>query len=237
MSRPLLALAVIALSACDQPAGVASSASAAPVTSVAPAAPSPAPAPAAAPPAPDDLDTASVLKNLKCGGDTKTGPCGVVARVSKCTAWEPIVPSGDGRWLGRGWSVDGAKTTDQITVVRARRVPMGEVGAGQIGAKVAIAELPKQEGPAYEQAERTIRAYERKDVPPKSSPTVEYVKQRADWPESFAMRTAGGQVYALTQNGTYMCQGPNHELLVVQRGATHGASADGLYAELWATSW
>ena len=92
------------------------------------------------------------------------------------------------------------------------------------GSKVAIAELPKQEGPAFEQAERTIRAYERKDVPPKSSPTVEYVKQRTDWPESFAMRTTGGQVYALTQGGTYLCQGPSHELLVVQRGATHGAS-------------
>jgi hypothetical protein len=230
MIRPLTILAALALAGCDQAAPAAPAGSAAP--SAAPA-PSPAPAPAAAVPAPDDLDAAPLLKNLKCGGDAAAGPCSVVKRFGKCSPWDPAVPSGDGRWLGRGWVVDGGKTTDQITVVRARRVPTSEVGPGQLGVKIGIAELPKQEGPAWEQAERTIRAYERKDVPPRSSPTLEYVKQRADWPESFAMRTAGGQIYALTQHGTYLCTGPSRELLLVQRGT----GADGLYAELWATSW
>jgi hypothetical protein len=189
--------------------------------------------PASAPP---DLDVAAQQRALKCGGDTKSSACGVLARMASCTSWNPIVPSGDGRWLGRGWLVEGAKTTDQITLVRARRVPTSEVGPGQLGARIAVADLPKEEGAAFEQAERAIRAYERADVPPRSSPTIDYLKQRSVWPEAASLRTAGGQVYALTANGTYLCQGPNRALLVMQRGAARG-TGDGLYAELWPTSW
>jgi hypothetical protein len=223
------AVLALALAACDPPAP-ASDASAPTTTAAAPPAASAAATPA---PTPPDLDVAAQQRALKCGGDTKSGACGVVARMASCTPWNAIVPSGDGRWLGRGWLVEGTKTTEQITLVRARRVPTSEVGAGQLGARIAVTDLPKQEGAAFEQAERAIRAYERADVPPRSSPTLDYVKQRSEWPEFAALRTAGGQVYALTANGTYLCQGPNRALLVVQRGA----GGDGLYAELWPTTW
>jgi hypothetical protein len=188
-------------------------------------------------PAPPDLDVSAQQRTLKCG-DTKSGACGVLAKMAICGAWNPVVPSGDGRWIGRGWLIEGAKTTDQITVARARRVPTSEVGPGQLGVRIAVAELPRQEGAAFDQADRAIRAYERADVPPRSSPTLEYLKRRTDWSEASALVTAsGGHVYALTTNGTYLCQGPSRSLLVFERAGTRGAGADGLYAELWPTSW
>ncbi len=230
MRRPALAVLLFALSACDKPAPAPSAATSGSAAAAEPPAPVPAPA------APSDLDVPAAQKALKCGGE-RSGACGVLAKMASCAAWNPVVPSGDGRWLGRGWLVEGAKTTDQITLVRARRVPTGEVGPGQIGVRIAVTDLPRQEGAAFDQAERAIRAFERADVPPRSSPTLEYVKRRTDWSEAFAARTVSGQVYALTQNGTYLCQGPGRSLLVAQRDSAHDTSSDGLYAELWPTSW
>jgi hypothetical protein len=233
MRRLMLAAIPLALFGCDAP----TAAPAASASAIAAPAPPPPPQTAAAPPAPPDVDVAQIQKALKCGGDARSGVCGVLAKMASCKAWDPIVPSGDGRWLGRGWVVEGAKTTDQVTMLRARRVPTSEVGPGQLGVRIAIADLPKQEGAAFEQADRALRALERADVPPKSSPTLEYVKQRTQWSEAAALRTAGGQVYALTSGGAYLCQSPGRAVLVAQRDPAHGASGDGLYAELWPTSW
>jgi hypothetical protein len=229
MRRSALVLA-LALLGCDKPApsaGASATASAAPV-------PTTEAAPAVAPP---DLDLAAQQRALKCGGEGKTGACGVLARMASCTAWNPVVPSGDGRWLGRGWVVEGGKTTDQITLVRTRRVGTSEVSPGQLPVRVSVTDLPKSEGAAYDHAERAIKAFERADVPPRGSPTPDYVNRRTDWPEASALRTTGGNVYAMTNGGTYVCQGPNRALLVVQRAPAAGASGDGLYAELWPTSW
>jgi hypothetical protein len=236
MRRPALAsLAIaIAIPACDNPAPPPPAASAAPTAAA--TAPSATAAAEALPPTPD-LDVPSLQKALKCGGDAKSGACGILAKAASCKPFDPMVPSGDGRWLGRGYLVEGAKVTEQFTVVRARRVPTSEVGPGQLGVKIAVADIPKQEGLAFDQADRAIRAFERADIPGKSHPTMEYVKARTDWPERAAVRTAGGQVFAVGENGTYLCQGASRTVLVVQRAASRGASGDGLYAEVWPTSW
>ena len=102
--------------------------------------------------------------------------------------------------------------------------------------KLGIAELEKEEGTAFDQAGRAIRAFERGDVPPRSSPTLEHIKKREAWQEAYAAKTVGGQVYANTKGGTFVCQGPKQRLLLVQRASSR-ASGDGLYAELFATSW
>ena len=230
MRCSVLAFAFVLLGCDKPPPSAAASASA--------ASPPPPPTTEAAPAiAPPDLDLAAQQKALKCGGEGKAGACGVLARMASCTAWNPVVPSGDGRWLGRGWVVEGAKTTDQFTLVRTRRVPTGEVGPGRLPVRISVTDLPRGEGAAYEQAERAIKAFERADVPPRGSPTPDYVKQRTEWPEASALRTTGGNVYAMTAGGTYLCQGPNRALLVVQRASAAGAGGDGLYAELWPTSW
>src|SRR6185295_11159795 len=98
------------------------------------------------------------------------------------------------RWIARGVVVEGQKTTDQFTVMRARRVPTVEVAPGQLGVKIGIGELTKDAGVAYDQADRTIRAFERSDTPGKVTGTLDYMKQRTDWTEMYAQRSAGGQV-------------------------------------------
>lgn len=241
MRRSLAALVLlnIGLLSCDPPSPPASSggaASASTAASAAAAASAPSSV-AGVPAAPENLDVAALQKALKCATDAKSGPCGVLARFDSCTPWNPVVPSGDGRWIGHGYVVEGKDTRRQITLVRSRRVPTSEVGPGQVPAKISVAEIPKQEGTAFSQADRAIRAYERTDIAPRGSPTLEYIKRKTDWPEYYATATTGGQVYLVAQAGGYVCQGPRKQLLVVQRAATRGSNADGVYAELWAATW
>ncbi|MDC0749136.1 hypothetical protein [Polyangium mundeleinium] len=233
-TRPFAVLVSIAVAACSQePAGDA----AAPARTGTPAPPSAAPPPPEAVAAPDDLDIAALKKALTCAADAKSGPCAVVNAFGSCKPWNPVVPSGDGRWIGRGYRVEGGKTSDEFTIVRSRRVPSNEVGPGQLPAKVGISDIAKQEGSAFSQADRLIRTLERSDVPPRSNMALDYLKKRASWPEGFTMKTVGGQVYVASEGGTFVCQGPKQELYLVQRAATRGKPGDGLYATAYPVSW
>jgi hypothetical protein len=223
--------------------GCGNAANEAPVASASAVATSPAPTPSAtpsvqAPPPPEDLDVASLQKTLKCGNDAKaSGACGVLAKFAACKPWNPVTPNGDGRWIGRGVEVDKGKSSEVFVMLRARRTPTSEVGPGQLGAKIAIEEIPKTDKDAYDAADRAIRILERQDVPPRYNPTLDYLKKREQWNESFAVATAGGQVGLLSKGGGFVCVGPKQQLLVVQRAAARGQNADGIYAEVWATSW
>ena len=236
MRRSALALVVSALllPACDPPAA-STSASAAPSVSEAPS-PPPAPTAEAMPP-PDDLDVATVQKALKCGGDAKSGACGVLAKYATCTPWNPVSPSGDARYIGRGTLVEGAKSTESVVVLRSKRAPLNEVGPGQLGVKIGLGEITKEDGSAFDQSGQAIRSFERSDAPGKANATIEYVKKRTQWVEAFANKTAGGQVYAIMKAGTFLCQGPRQSVLMVQKAGSRTSSGDGLYAELWAASW
>ncbi|EYF06666.1 hypothetical protein [Chondromyces apiculatus] len=243
MRSPLLVLlsGVLALG-CDRaptseatpPTGGSATAAGAPGAPGAPSTPSVAEPP---PPPPADLDVAELQAALKCGPGSKSKPCAVLAKVASCAAWTPSVPSGDGRWLGRAWSVEGAKTTEVFVAMRVRNVPLTEIGPGQLNLKIALIEIPKSEESAFDNAERALRSYERGDVPPRASPTLEYLKQRKEWPDAPAVRTRGGQVFAVAQGGTYFCEGPRRTVLAVQLPETGRGSGNGLYAELWATTW
>ncbi|MDI1448052.1 hypothetical protein [Polyangium sp. 6x1] len=237
-TRPFAVLVSIALAACSkEPAGD----SAEPARTGTPAPPSAAPPAQATPPeaiaAPDDLDVAALKKALKCASDAKSGPCAVLNAFGTCKPWNAVVPSGDGRWIGRGYRVEGGKTSDEFTVVRSRRVPANEVGPGQLPAKVGIGDIAKQEGQAFSQADRLIRTLERSDVPPRSNMALEYLKKRESWPEGFTMKTVGGQVYVASEGGAFVCQGPKQELYLVQRAATRGGAGEGLYATAYPVSW
>jgi hypothetical protein len=233
---------------CDPPASAPAGSSSAAPSTTASSVPSAAATPTSATTAPagattqasavpENLDVAELQKALKCGGADKTGPCSVLAAfAAPCAPWSAAVPSGDGRWMGRGYLVQGGKASDQVTLLRARRVPLTEVGPGQLPVKIAVAEIPKDD-PSVEQAQKAIRAFERADVPAKNNAGVEYVKGRTDWVEAFATKTTGGQVYALAQGGTFVCQGPKQQLLLVQRAGSRTDKADGIYAELWAATW
>ena len=240
MSRAALCLLVSLASAaslgCDKPSdGGSPSSSAAKAASPAPTQTASAAEPA--PPPPDDLKVAELQKALKCPAEPKSGPCKVLVAFAACKEWNAVSPAGDARYLGRAFIVEGAKTTEQITVVRSKRVPTSEIAAGQLPVKIAITDIPKEEGAAFDQAERAIRAFERNDVPPRSNPTLEYIKKRSEWSDAHASRTVSGQVFVSTAGGAYLCQGPRQQLVVVQRSGRVGADGDGLFAELWATTW
>jgi hypothetical protein len=235
MRRSVLAVLITALvlPACTSPA----STTVAPVDSAAPA-PTPAPTPTAeAMPPPDDLDVAAVQKALKCATDAKSGACGVLAKYTSCTAWNAVSPSGDARYVGRGTLVEGAKSTESVVVLRSKRVPLNEVGPGQLGVKIGLNEITKEDGSAFDQSGQTIRSFERSDAPGKANATIEYLKQRTQWTEAFANKTVGGQVYAIMKAGTFLCQGARQSLLMVQKAGSRTSNGDGLYAELWAASW
>ncbi len=226
------------LVACD-PSGAVSGPS--PQSSTVPALP---PAVSTAPPAldtaptaPEDLDIKGLQKQLTCPTDAKSGPCSVLAAFGTCNQWNASTPSGDGRWIGKGYRVEGGKTSDEFVVFRARRVPQNEVGPGQLTLKIGIANITKSDGAAFEQADKAIRQFARHDVPPRGNAAVEFLNRKDTWPEGFVNRTAGGQVYVVLEGGAFVCQGTHQQLIVVHRASTRGGKADGLYAEVWPSSW
>jgi len=229
---------IVVVAACDKSpgdsAGEPASSASPPPSAAAPAAPTATQAPLAAP---DDLEVGALQKALKCAADAKSGPCAVLAAFGSCVPWDAVTPSGDGRWLGKGYRVENGKARDEVTIVRSRRVPLNEVGPGQLPAKFGIADIVKEDGSAFTQADKAIRALARSDVAPRSNPAIEHLKKRESWPEGFTMKTAGGQVYVAAEGGTFVCQGPKQVLYLVQRAATRGGQGDGLYAELYAVTW
>src|ERR1035437_7681120 len=66
---------------------------------------------------PDDLDVAAAQKALKCADDAKAGVCGILTKAKACAPWNPIGPSGDGRWIGRGTAIEGGKSRDTFVVI------------------------------------------------------------------------------------------------------------------------
>lgn len=233
----VFAPALSLLAACDKAAdgnGASNTKASAPSSAQAPE-PQPSAAP---PPVPDDLKVAALQKALKCNAESKNLACRVLNTfASSCTPWNAVSPSGDSRFLGRAEIVEGAKVSEQIVILRSRRVPSVEVGPGQLPTKIALTDLPKEEGAAFDQAERAIRAFDRGDVPQRANPTLEYIKKRADWPEEHAAKTVSGQVLANIGGGAFVCQGPKQKLMVVKLPSAASVSGDGLYAEMWATSW
>lgn len=222
---------------CDPKPGDGAAASTTATSSAATSATATAPSAADLPPPPADLDIAALQKTLACAANAKSGPCGVLAAMASCKPWSAEAPSGDGRWLGRGFEVDGKKTSEQVTMLRVRRVPTNEVGPGQLPARVALGFIDKDEGSAYGEADKAIRAMERSDVPPKGNAAIAHLKAMTQWSEVFVTRTAGGHVYGLAHGGLFACEGPKRELLVVRRGSTRAGTGDGLYATLWAATW
>lgn len=218
-----------------------------------PGAPSPAPGASAAsasvttkppeppPPPPADLDVAALEKALSCSADGKvegkTGACRVLAAMRGCAPWQLTIPSGDGRFLGRLATVEGGKERQGFAVLRAARVNVSEIGPGQLLAKLVLVELQKTEGEAHQQADRALRAFERGDVPPKGSPAIAFADRLTTPPDVFLTRTEKGHVYGLSQGGLFVCQGDKQRLWLVRRAATRAGQGEGVYAELFPTSW
>lgn len=193
------------------------------------------------PPPPADLDVAALEKALSCGADGKlegkTGACRVLAAMRTCTPWQLSIPSGDGRFLGRVATVEAGKERQGFGVLRAARVNVSEIGPGQLLAKLVLVELQKTDGEAYQQADRALRAFERGDVAPKGSPALAFADRLTTPADVFLTRTEKGHVYGISQGGLFVCQGDKQRLWLVRRAATRAGQGEGVYAELFPTSW
>jgi hypothetical protein len=139
-----LVLALLGVIACkDEPAPTAPTATATAAAT--------APTATAAPQMPEALEVETLTTALGC---TKAahGPCSVLLEFRDCVAWSPVTSSGDGRWMGHGNVVKNGAFTEEITLLRSRRVPTAEVGPGQLGAKIAIQAIPDDRSLELEEA-------------------------------------------------------------------------------------
>ncbi len=228
-ARLLVVLAL--LSACDsKSSGGATTASATATASAKPT------ASAEAPPPPTALDVETLKKALKCGAKG-AGPCEVLAEIHDCEPFDPVTSGGDGRWLGDAYITKKGAFTEDYVVVRSRRVPITEVGAGQLPAKMAVDVIPDTYPDEREHAPKAIRAFERGDVPPPTNQAIRYTKERSEWAEAYTMKADGNQVYAAIHGGAYFCKISKQRLAMVELAQDREHPADGTYAILWPVSW
>ncbi len=185
---------------------------------------------------PKALDVAMLKKSLKCGSGGH-GPCEVLAEMKECIPWTPITKSGDGRWLGGGYVVSQSKFVPEFTLLRSKRVAADQVGPGQIAAKVGVARIPDDRAAEKRHAEKALRKYKRGDVTKPINLAVRYIKQRTDWPESFAMKADANQIYVAVSGGAHLCARKDQRLIVVKRAGNRAHPADGVYAIMWPVSW
>jgi hypothetical protein len=254
-TRLLLAsVTFLAAAACSRSTpGSAPSASSAPTPSAAPAPPpagsgSTDPRVDAAPteglgdpPRLADADIQTLESGLKCKPGTApkvAGPCKVLVAMEKCNDWQAVAPSGNGLFIGHGWQVAGTATALQVTVLRSHTVPQTDVKPWQLPAKIAIGAIGKDAGPAFAQAEAAITAFAHRAPAPAKNAAVDFLKQKSDWTdESVAAKTMGSMVETFSDRPTYLCQGADQQVeLVQQASADIGLKSDGLYAELWPVS-
>ena len=188
-------------------------------------------------PTPEPLDVASLQKALKCSAKSEGGPCRVLNDFKACQPQKMLTPSGDGRWMGYGYVVRAGAFTDEFTLLRSRAVPSAEVGKTQIAAKIGLARIPEEEEVVHRQAEKSVAALARNDVPKVGNAAITYIKELKEWSEAYAVNAQDNQVYAAAADGFYLCAVSGQRLLLVQRVTSSKSQGDGLYAELWPVSW
>ena len=236
MSRlyPFLLAAVLAAPACkdNSKKGSDAGSSAAPAASTAPK------AKVKPPPPPDALDVAGLQKALKCGG-AGHGPCNVLAEFKNCKKWSPITDSGDGRWVGMANIVKNGAFTEELMLLRSKRVNVTDVGPGQLNVKIAMTTISNSYPAEQRHARKALEAYKRGDVPTATNQGVVYIKKRTDWPgDAFSVQAKANQIYVADQAGAYLCQmATDQRLLVVRKSNTRAHAADGVYAVFYPVSW
>lgn len=231
--RLVLALGALVLVACDDKPAPA----AAPSATASDTGSKPTPKPTAKPPPPEALKVEELKKNLGCVADAKEGPCGVLAAFADCVPWAGQTDGGDGRWVGIGYDRHEGKTTEEVTLVRALRVPLDQVGPGQIGAKLTVTSIPNDEPLLIQEGKKAAKALFRGDIPQPQNPAMKYINSRKDWAESFAYEAKENQVFAQEGGGTYFCNLKDQRLLVVKLSNARGKPGDGVYAQVRPTKW
>jgi hypothetical protein len=185
---------------------------------------------------PNALEVDKLKASLKCGKGGH-GPCEVLQEFQECQKFDPITQSGDGRWLGQGYVVKKSAFIDELTLLRTRRVPLAEVGPGQLGAKIATGNIPDDRVAERRHAEAAVRAFRRGDVAKQTNAAMDYIKGRTEWQEAFSMQAKDNQVFFAAAGGGYLCAKDKQRLLMVRLSGDREHPADGVYAVMWPVSW
>lgn len=233
--RAILAawVALSALNACDksEPKKPVEAQASASITAAPPAA-SEKPV---APPAPADIDTAALAVDLKCA---KAGPkqaCRVVKEFTQAQRFTAQTPSGEGRWVGKAYTVENGVEKEREIILWAKRVPTAQVGPGDLPIKVTFEFFPDE---LKSHAEKLVRALQHSDAPSPKNQAFPYVKNLVPAQPRVIVNTAGQSVHVTAEQSIYIrANAPRTVYIVNPSSAQRAGSGDGMYAELWLADW
>ena len=98
--------------------------------------------------------------------------------MAHCAVWNPVSPSGDGRYMGKGWVVEGTGIEERIVTLRSHSVPAGANLAWQLPVKISFGEIPADAGPAFAQAPRASTLTSAMTCRPQRTPPWIFSKSR-----------------------------------------------------------
>jgi hypothetical protein len=182
-----------------------------------------------------DVDTASLAKQLGCGGARHKEACRIVDEFSGATRWTMQIPSGEGRWVGNVQTVEKGADKADLLVFLARQVPTATVGPTELPLRIGIGSFPDDKRDA---ALKMVNQLSHGDTVPRQNQALPFVKAWSSGDEHGAILTSGMSVRLVSNKETYVRQGAGQKLLIVspaQRSV--GSPGDGVYAEAWAATW
>ena len=184
-----------------------------------------------------DLDLAALEKDLGCaGGKGKKQACRVLLAFAEGETWTGDTPSGDGRWVGNSYVVEGGQERTEQLVLRAQKVPTSQVGPGDLPIKVTMGPVPAEIQPTME---KLLEGLARGDRSPRKG------KQAIDWLPTFsspkdrrAAKTTGTSARLISEENVYLRKKSLHQMILVKTSdGTAATPGDGTYAELWLALW
>jgi hypothetical protein len=235
---PALAGVALAVGACEKqatesaPSGSASAAT--------PTTPEAAPDAAQKPPAPTrsprDMDVAELQQKLGCKQRRVKGACEVLAAFAKAERWDGKTPSGDGRWIGRFYTVEQGEETAELRAIRAHQVPLAKVGPHELPLMVGTAEIPDRFLPFVKKMAARV---ERGRKARRRSHAYKFMADFKPEQEWGAINTEGVSVLLLfTDQPVYLRKRERKELFWVSPAERGSAKpGDGTYAKLWMVVW
>jgi hypothetical protein len=193
--------------------------------------------PAAAPLAPD-IDVRSLERQLNClRGRRHAQACRILHEFARATQGIGQAPSGQGRFMGTAYLVNGGVERPDLVLLQAANVPASSVGPTDIPLRVAIDSLPKNK---RREGRTLARALARGHMPSTTNKALSFAKSWTSENGRIAMTTDGPSVRLIAEEPTYVRQKGQKALVIKMKPPIPGVAVppgDGTYAELWAITW
>src|SRR3954447_10757337 len=90
------------------------------------------------PKAPPDLDAEGLMKQLHCPDRRHAHACRILRDFSDATRGLAPVPSGQGRWLGKGYRVEKGRERGELTLLGTAGVQSGPIEPPDLPLRVAM---------------------------------------------------------------------------------------------------